>query len=154
MVRIPLRTHLLRRLPLPARYYSSGSPSPSNVPANHFIKTGEREASDPTAVNLRRDEYSQSGGDDMVAEQSQASFSKNADSPVDSKETAGKGNVVNPLDFSPATPELSEHTEAWVEKGVEWTEGMRTGKGVTRKSKTVVKSEIDFDTVKHKSGGS
>lgn len=27
---------------------------------------------------------------------------------------------------------------------------MRTGQGTTRKSKTVVKSEIDFDPVKHK----
>lgn len=30
---------------------------------------------------------------------------------------------------------------------------MKTGKGVTRKSKTVVKSEIDFDTSKHQTGG-
>jgi hypothetical protein len=55
--------------------YSSGSPSNSNpeLPANHFIKTGEKEP-DPTKTDLRSNEYSQSGGDDMVAEQAIASF--------------------------------------------------------------------------------
>lgn len=111
MIRLPLRAHLLRRLTPLQRTYSSGSPSPSKVPDNHFIKTGEREDSDPAKINLRSNEYSQSGGDDMVAEQQQASFSKDADS-GSSKTKAGKGNVVNPLDFSPATPELSRHAEA------------------------------------------
>ena len=57
--------------------YSSGSPtpSPSSQPAaSHFNKTGEKDASDPAQINIRSDEYSKSGGDDIVAEQTVASF--------------------------------------------------------------------------------
>jgi hypothetical protein len=34
--------------------------------------------------------------------------------PQSSKTAAGKGNVVNPLEISPATPELSKHFEELV----------------------------------------
>jgi hypothetical protein len=53
--------------------HSSGSPTKTNVPADHFIKTGEK-PQDPADNVGRSDEYSQSGGDDMVAQQSGASF--------------------------------------------------------------------------------
>ena len=116
MIRLPLRTHLLlrRRAPFLVRP-SSGSPSPTAVPADHFIKTGQREASDPAKINLRSNEYSQSGGDDMVAAQTDASFGKDTDA-ASTKAKAGKGNVVNPLELSPATPELSavqKETVSW-----------------------------------------
>lgn len=106
---LPLRTPLLPRrrcLPLLLARSSSGSPSPTNIPADHFIKTGDRGTSDPTQINLRSNEYSQSGGDDMVAAQTEASFSRDTDA-AETKAKAGKGNVVNPLELSPATPELS-----------------------------------------------
>jgi len=44
----------------------------------------------------------------MVSAQMSASYSRDAD-PVSTKATAGKGNSVNPLETSPATPELSAH---------------------------------------------
>jgi hypothetical protein len=55
------------------RYYSSGSPTAGNNPPDHFTKTGEKEQ-DPAKLNTRAYEYSQSGGDDMVAAQGGASF--------------------------------------------------------------------------------
>lgn len=53
--------------------YSSGSPTKTDIPADHFIKTGEK-PQDPADKVGRSDEYSQSGGDDMVAQQGGASF--------------------------------------------------------------------------------
>jgi hypothetical protein len=53
--------------------YSSGSPTADNAPPDHFTKTGEKE-DDPAKINLRSNEYSQSGGDEMVAAQGSASF--------------------------------------------------------------------------------
>lgn len=107
MIRLPIPrfTRIQRLTPILTQHYSS-SHSPSSTPDNTFIKTGKRPPSDPTAITQRSYEYSQSGGDDMVAEQEVASFNKDPDSDS-SKMTAGKGNVVNPLELSPATPELS-----------------------------------------------
>ncbi len=51
----------------------------------------------------------------MVAEQGRASFDHSSDTnPASQKLTAGKGNVVNPLELSPATPELSYSVETTV----------------------------------------
>jgi hypothetical protein len=58
----------------PRLQYSSGSPTPGSKPDDFFNKTGQREASDPALINMRSDEYSKSGGDDIVAEQTIASF--------------------------------------------------------------------------------
>ena len=44
----------------------------------------------------------------MVAAQMDASFGKDADA-VSTKAKAGRGDVVNPLELSPATPELSTY---------------------------------------------
>ncbi|KAF2652644.1 hypothetical protein K491DRAFT_718782 [Lophiostoma macrostomum CBS 122681] len=129
--------------------YSSGSPSNSNpgVPANHFIKTGEKEP-DPAKIDLRSDEYSQSGGDDVVAEQAIASFERSSDtSPQLAKTSAGKGNVVNPLEISPATPELSRSfEETIVMKNVEREpNAAMSGQGITKKSLKVEKKGIVLD---------
>lgn len=49
----------------------------------------------------------------MVAAQGDASFGRGVDAGA-SKEVAGRGNVVNPLELSPATPELSGGKEGVV----------------------------------------
>ncbi|KAF2205827.1 hypothetical protein GQ43DRAFT_467833 [Delitschia confertaspora ATCC 74209] len=88
------------------------------------------------------DEYSKSGGDDVVASNSIASFSRDPH-PEHEKEICGRGNVVNPLEVSPASreysvvvgehmPEMEHHVGSW--RGI--TEG--------RKGKRVVVSEVDF----------
>jgi hypothetical protein len=121
--RLIARRSLVARVPLRC---SSGSPTAGNKSPDHFTKTGEK-AQDPAERNTRGYEYSASGGDDMVAAQGSASFdvgdllptSKErlltsdqnvggSNDPAASKERAGKGNAVNPLDFSPASPELSK----------------------------------------------
>lgn len=54
------------------------------------------------------DENSKSGGDDVVAEQEIASFGASQETdPALQRERAGKGNVINPLEVSPANPEVS-----------------------------------------------
>lgn len=50
----------------------------------------------------------------MVAAQQSASFDGKDTNPATQKTTAGKGNVVNPLEFSPASVELSEKVEETV----------------------------------------
>jgi hypothetical protein len=123
------RRFLSTRLPSQSRH-SSGSPLPGQQSPEHFTKTGEK-PQEPDEFSARSYEYSQSGGDDMVAAQGGASFSvictpsevlpvciilagltrpqdsKDTD-PLSEKTTAGKGNVVNPLELSPATTELSK----------------------------------------------
>jgi hypothetical protein len=58
---------------LPQIRRSSGSPTAGGAAPDHFTKTGEKEQ-DPAKVNMRSNEYSQSGGDDMVAGQTSASY--------------------------------------------------------------------------------
>lgn len=70
---VPRTPRILSSRALPQIRKSSGSPTAGNKSPEHFIKTGEKE-DDPAKVNLRSNEYSQSGGDEMVAEQESASF--------------------------------------------------------------------------------
>lgn len=94
---------------LPRIRHSSGSPTAGSKPPEHFTKTGEKEQ-DPAKTISRSYEYSQSGGDDIVAGQGSASYSRDTN-PESQKEEAGRGNVVNPLEFSPASPDLSKTPE-------------------------------------------
>lgn len=69
-----IRTPRVLSTRIPHIRHSSGSPTAGAAPPDQFTKTGEKEE-DPTKVNMRSNEYSQSGGDEMVAAQSGASFS-------------------------------------------------------------------------------
>lgn len=61
------------------------------------------------------------------------------------KDRAGKGNVVNPLELSPATSELSSiMSEEYTSKSEERKPGDVSGHHSGRKTKTVRKTEIDF----------
>merc|ERR1712007_136954 len=147
-LRAPRLSYTLCSRIQPRHPYSSGSPTASSKPYDYFNKTGHKEASDPCLINIRTDEYSKSGGDDIVAEQVIASFkNKFATDPFVEKEIAGRGNVINPLELSPASPEMSEILdEQIVEKNIERDPSMKTGYGVTRKSKRVERTELDFRT--------
>ncbi|KAF2744963.1 hypothetical protein M011DRAFT_469988 [Sporormia fimetaria CBS 119925] len=93
---------------------------------------------------MRSDEYSKSGGDDIVAEQ-RSSFTSIYTDPIMEREVAGRGYVINPLDVSPASPEWSMIVEEQiVEKNADRRPGDRTGYGVTRKTKMVEKNDLDF----------
>ncbi|KAF2743617.1 hypothetical protein M011DRAFT_471166 [Sporormia fimetaria CBS 119925] len=58
-------------------------------------------AEDKDSLSPRRSEYSQTGGDDAAAENSDAAFNPNKTSPEEEIGTAGQGNNGNPLDVSP-----------------------------------------------------
>jgi hypothetical protein len=60
-------------------------------------------------INTAADEYAQSGSDDSAAKNEQAAFGRESD-PQKAKQKAGEGNEVNPLDASPANPEISQTT--------------------------------------------
>lgn len=64
----------------------------------------DREKIEPSA-----DEYAQSGSDSTAAANESAAFSRTSD-PQEAKKEAGKGNEVNPLDASPANPNLGTPT--------------------------------------------
>jgi hypothetical protein len=51
-------------------------------------------------------EYAKSSTDDVTAANEEAAFDPNITDPQEAKEKVGEGNRVNPLDASPANPEL------------------------------------------------
>jgi len=65
---------------------------------------------DREKLNPDADEYAQSGTDDTAAANESAAFSTKNPDPQDAKKEAGKGNKVNPLDASPANPDISQPT--------------------------------------------
>ncbi|KAL2440747.1 hypothetical protein ABEF95_004432 [Exophiala dermatitidis] len=55
-------------------------------------------------------EYAKSGSDDTAAANEDAAFNPNITDPQEAKKKAGEGNEVNPLDASPANPDISQGT--------------------------------------------
>lgn len=66
---------------------------------------------DREKMDTQANEYSKSGTDAASAEQEYTAFDPNSpNDPDEARKEAGKGNDVNPLDQSPANPELSSGT--------------------------------------------
>ncbi|EXJ89340.1 hypothetical protein A1O3_02407 [Capronia epimyces CBS 606.96] len=65
----------------------------------------DRKKMDPEAS-----EYSKSGTDDTTAANEDAAFNPDITDPQEAKKKAGEGNEVNPLDASPANPDISQGT--------------------------------------------
>ena len=62
-------------------------------------------------MDTQSNEYSKSGTDGATAGQDEAAFDPNSSNdPDEARKTAGEGNEGNPLDVSPANPELSSGT--------------------------------------------
>ncbi|TQS36204.1 hypothetical protein Golomagni_03351 [Golovinomyces magnicellulatus] len=74
--------------------------SPRVFPRKDFQ---DRNSMDPTPT-----EYSKSGTDTSSAEQEKASFDPKVTQPEQAREIAGKGIKGNPLEVSPANPEVSK----------------------------------------------
>lgn len=72
----------------------------------------QREAQkDREKIDRQSNEYSKSGTEEATAAQDKAAFDPNSSNdPDEARKEAGKGNDVNPLDASPANPELSSGT--------------------------------------------
>lgn len=101
------------------------------------------------------DEYSKSGGDDLVARQTFASYDKQHTTPESSKDRAGKGNDTNPLEVSPASQEVSFHfeeTRFHPESGLEKTEVSRKGSAVKGKAVDASKLGEGLDMPKGRGG--
>lgn len=66
---------------------------------------------DREKMDTQANEYSKSGTDTETAKNHDAAFNPNSpNDPDEARKQAGKGNEVNPLDQSPANPELSSGT--------------------------------------------
>ncbi|KAL9113834.1 MAG: hypothetical protein Q9227_001968 [Pyrenula ochraceoflavens] len=79
-------------------------------------------AEDRNSINTEASEYSKSGSDNGAAHQNEAAFDPTKTDPQEMKEKAGEGNDVNPLEVSPANPEVSQQrgeTEGGPEKGTD-----------------------------------
>ncbi|KAI9712466.1 MAG: hypothetical protein M1812_006881 [Candelaria pacifica] len=65
------------------------------------------------SINTEATEYSKSGTDDQAAREEEAAFDPQQTSPEKQRETAGKdsGAGGNPLDVSPANPEVSKQRD-------------------------------------------
>lgn len=61
-------------------------------------------------IDTGANEYAKSGTDDTAAQNESAAFNPNITDPQEAKKEAGKGNEVNPLDASPANPDLGKPT--------------------------------------------
>lgn len=65
---------------------------------------------DREKISPDANEYSKSGTDTSAAAQDEAAYNDNISDPQEAKKEAGKGNEVNPLDASPANPDISSPT--------------------------------------------
>ncbi|KUJ23088.1 uncharacterized protein LY89DRAFT_776899, partial [Mollisia scopiformis] len=63
---------------------------------------------DKDSINTEATEYSKSGTDDASAKQEEAAFDPNTTDPKQEKKVAGEGEDGNPLEVSPANPEVSK----------------------------------------------
>jgi len=81
-------------------------------------------------------EYSKSGSDDTAASNEEAAFDPDITDPQEAKDKAGEGNEVNPLDASPANPDISSGTaeeEGGSKKKISEGGGGRKGGGESGK---------------------
>jgi hypothetical protein len=85
--------------------FLASSQDPERNPHPQRDAQEDREKLDPEA-----NEYAKSGSDDTAAKQDEAAFDPNITDPQEAKDKAGQGNQVNPLDASPANPEISQGT--------------------------------------------
>ncbi|KAI9736568.1 MAG: hypothetical protein M1818_006079 [Claussenomyces sp. TS43310] len=67
-----------------------------------------KDSQDKDSINTEATEYSKSGTDDEAARNDQAAFDPSTTQPGQERDQAGKGNGSNPLDVSPANPEVSK----------------------------------------------
>jgi len=115
LLRLPRHLQTLSRPLYPARSplrafantprFLAADQDPDRHPHHQRDAQMDREKMDPEA-----NEYSKSGTDDTSAANEDAAFDPNITDPQEAKEKAGEGNEVNPLDASPANPEISQGT--------------------------------------------
>lgn len=128
LLRLPRNLRSITR-PLARPLYPARTPlRPFSSSIRIFANQGqdpEENTNDQRGAQLDREkidrdanEYSKSGTDESAAKSEDAAFNPNITDPEEAKKKAGEGNDVNPLDASPANPDISSGT-AEAEGGVE-----------------------------------
>ncbi|MCJ1400560.1 hypothetical protein MMC11_003766 [Xylographa trunciseda] len=101
----------LRALALPHRTPLPKSPLPSHPFSSTSRALQPRaDSQHKDSMNTEAQEYAKSGTDVDAANQNSAAFDPNKTDPMEQKEEAGKGKEgsSNPLEVSPANPEVSK----------------------------------------------
>lgn len=98
----------LRPLSQPIPFSPGVRTSSRLLSLSHSNLNDSKDSSSRLIINILRDEYSKTGGDQVVAEQKIASFHPGDTKPESEMETAGKGIKINPLEISPANKEISK----------------------------------------------
>ncbi|MCJ1420950.1 hypothetical protein MMC32_007310 [Xylographa parallela] len=87
----------------------------SSLPAHPFSTASRTlypraDSQDKDSMNTEAQEYAKSGTDVDAANQNSAAFDPSKTNPMEQKEEAGKGkgDASNPLEVSPANPEVSK----------------------------------------------
>ncbi|MDI1489681.1 MAG: hypothetical protein OHK93_000879 [Ramalina farinacea] len=111
LLRSPLAP-LLRRAALTPRSYLH-YPSPRALTTSQRHTYPRKDSQDKDSINTEATEYSKSASDDEGARQQDAAFDPNITDPQEQKDVAGKdtGGKNNPLDVSPANPEVNKGTK-------------------------------------------
>ena len=99
----PLRPHFRSLSATPLR--SAGTQDSKEYPSQQRAAQLDREK-----INRDPNEYSKSGTDDSSAANEEAAFDPNITDPEEAKKKAGEGQDGNPLDASPANPDMSKGT--------------------------------------------
>jgi len=86
---------------------------PCILPIRPFTQTTRtayprKGSEDKDSINTEATEYSKSGTDDASAKQEEAAFDPSTTDPKTEKNVAGEGQDGNPLEVSPANPEVSK----------------------------------------------
>ncbi len=96
----------------PLRPFSSSIRIFANQGQDPEENTNDQRSAQLDREKIDRDpnEYSKSGTDESASANEEAAFDPNITDPQEAKKKAGEGNDVNPLDASPANPDISSGT--------------------------------------------
>jgi len=120
--RVPRNLNHLTRPRSLYQYFSTTTPrSFAQQNQNPDQETTHQRAAQLDREKIDRDsnEYSKSGTDESSAANEEAAFDPNITDPQEAKKKAGEGNRGNPLDTSPASPEISQGTREEKKKETE-----------------------------------
>ncbi|KAI9813005.1 MAG: hypothetical protein M1826_002562 [Phylliscum demangeonii] len=123
------------------RVYARGGPTPSMTRALHATAPlgARKDSQDKDSIDRRSYEYTRSGTDDQTAQQEQAAFDPSITDPQQQQAKAGEGEQGNPLDVSPANPDVSLPRKEDDEGGAGHAPGeqrMGSGSGAGKKNRS------------------
>lgn len=94
--------------PLSAPRSLRKSPHLARFSQSTRVNQPRKNSQDKDSIDTEANEYTKSGTDDGAARQEDAAFDPNLTKPDEEHSKAGEGTDQNPLDVSPANPEVSK----------------------------------------------